>query len=101
MNQDEYNGWTNYETWVAALWMQNDSGSCDYYAEITNEYDSVYDLSKALQDEFEENNPLPESGVYADLMTAAISEINFYEIAEHFWEDYKEVDEEEEGDDDE
>lgn len=27
MNRNEYNGWTNYETWACALWLDNDEGS--------------------------------------------------------------------------
>lgn len=26
MNNKSYNGWTNYETWNVALWIQNDEG---------------------------------------------------------------------------
>ena len=30
LDQDtEYNGWTNYETWNAALWIGNDQGLYD------------------------------------------------------------------------
>ena len=31
----KYNGWTNYETWLAALWMDNDGG--DYWSEVAQE----------------------------------------------------------------
>ena len=90
MNQNEYNGWYNYETWVCALWLQNDQGSCNYWEEMTNECDSVYDLSQMIKDEIEENDPTNDhASMYADLMSAAISEINFNEIAHHFWDDYK------------
>lgn len=94
MNQQEYNGWYNYETWLCALWLQNDQGSCNYWEEMTNECDSVYDLSNMIKDEVSDNDPTgDESSLYADLMSAAISEINFHEIAKHFWDDYKALDE--------
>lgn len=27
MNHNEYNGWTNYETWAVNLWIDNDGGT--------------------------------------------------------------------------
>lgn len=92
MNHEEYNGWYNYETWVCALWLQNDQGSCNYWEEMTNECDDVYALSQMIEDEIKENDPTnDEASLYSDLMSAAISEINFNEIAHHFWDEYRNV----------
>jgi len=91
-----YNGWTNYETWVTKLWMDNDSESYNYYQEIakeiidSSEKDNTFSklenakltLMHRLKDEIEENNPIGDNAnMYADLLNVAISEINFYEIA--------------------
>ena len=90
MNHQEYNGWHNYETWVCALWLQNDQGSCSYWEEMTNECEDVYSLSQMIKDEIEEGDPTnDQASLYSDLMSAAISEINFNEIAHHFWDEYK------------
>ena len=31
MSDRKYNGWTNYETWVTKLWMDNDEGSQEWF----------------------------------------------------------------------
>lgn len=84
MNKYAYNGWTNYETWIVNLWISNDSGSYDYWHEKAREFSGdhkIYDFSRAIKDEFEENDPTGENGVYSDLMSAAMSEVNWFEIA--------------------
>lgn len=105
--QKTYNGWTNYETWNIALWIGNEQGSSSYWAEhaqacydeaeaddsFTKEERAALDLSEHLKTEFEESkdNLLDtanlSSSVWADLLGAALSEVNWYEIAEHYIED--------------
>jgi len=102
-----YNGWTNYETWNVKLWIDNDEGSYNYWRETTKEVvddatgasiddeldmDSAkYRLSSMIKDFVEENNPLADNAdMYTDLLGAAISEVNWYEIAESMIEDYLE-----------
>lgn len=104
-----YNGWTNYETWNVKLWMDNDQGSYTYYTELAQEiWDEVeveaeksftraeraaLDLADRLKDEYEEGmislleTARATASVWADLLGAALSEVNWYEIATHYIED--------------
>ena len=93
-NDTRYNGWTNYETWNVALWMDNDAGAQPYWLERAHEtYDAAepkYSLSKKdmaasdladmIQEEHENNAPSLD-GAYSDLLTAALSSVNWREIA--------------------
>lgn len=97
-----YNGWKNYETWNCKLWMDNDSGSCDYWAERAqdcvqraidgqgNPYaDDIRDAAAMLlADEIEnETSEGADSltgvtGMYSDLLSAALGRIDYREIAD-------------------
>ena len=95
-----YNGWTNYETWNLALWLGNDSGSdaywrehaqdCYDYAEATRSMTRLENAALALSDilkaDIEENTPTV-TGFYADVLNAAICEVNYYEVAMSFLSD--------------
>lgn len=115
-NQERYNGWTNYETWAVNLWLGNDSGTDEYWREIAQECwnqsetetsftraeRATLTLADRIKADIEDGQELylsQSSGVYADLLSAAISEVNWYEIAEHFiadvdqtWEESDEYD---------
>ena len=43
----EYNGWTNYETWNAALWINNDEGLYSI-AQDAGDYQTFVDLMRDL-----------------------------------------------------
>lgn len=105
MTQKEYNGWSNYETWLVNLWIDNEQGLQSYWIEQAEEHykqakgdasddETAEDIANAasyllgnlLRDYFEEAKPDVE-GLWADLLGAAMSEVNWHEIAEHMVED--------------
>lgn len=92
-----YNGWANYETWLASLWMDNEPGSQEYFREtakaiyeevipnpgFTREETARFRFADWLKEHHEENRPeLP--GVYGDLLGAALASVNWDEIARHY-----------------
>lgn len=96
-----YNGWANYETWAVKLWIDNDEGSYNYwrdqareeaeYAEATGYLDrqtvARFALADSLKSHHEEFAGEQATGVYSDLLSAALSDVNWAEIAESLLED--------------
>ena len=93
MNNQKYNGWHNYETWVTALWIDNDYGSYQYRCELVEQVREEHEdkekqencLASNLKDWIESQNPLAENAdLFTDLLNSALSEIDWQEIAENF-----------------
>ncbi len=101
METKTYNGWRNYETWAVALWLDNEQGSYLYWRERaqeawdnvapgenysgeTREDAAVAALAAGLKEEHEEAMPDLGATVWADLMGAALSEVDWREIAAHY-----------------
>lgn len=85
-----YGGWSNYETWSVDLCWLNDQGIYNDVREMVDDAVDVYGLADALRDyadEREDMNGLTDLG--RQLLTATYSEIDWYELAESFWNDYR------------
>jgi hypothetical protein len=103
-----YNGWKNYETWAVSLWIDNEEGSYnharfmarDAYREAMSESDEMKKwahgkgkleeairaradriLADQLKEWVEEQAPNLGATMFADLLNAALSEVDWYEIA--------------------
>jgi hypothetical protein len=88
-NNTEYNGWTNYETWVVALWMNNSESNGYRSVLIADTKDlakskQISWLADALQVWVDEDKPLVNSSLYLDLINASLSKVNWREIATNF-----------------
>ena len=81
-NEQGYNGWRNYETWNVKLWLDNDQGTYYHILELGEENEDVYDLAKAIEDFIDELRPDIEASLFSDLLSAALSEVDWHEIAE-------------------
>lgn len=84
----KYNGWTNYETWVVRLWLDNEEPSYRFWTEEARrwkgqELANVH-LANQLEEDLTDASPVQGASVYADLMNAALNEVNWLEIAESY-----------------
>lgn len=84
-NDEGYNGWTNYQTWNVALWLDNDQGLCDMAREIASrDYEYNFERDDALREFVEElaDGTLSQASMASDLLGHAIAYVNWTEIAE-------------------
>lgn len=97
---EKYQGWTNYETWNVNLWLSNDEPSYAYWQErakdvfdsaeagevLTKSQDARYTLAAELKDHIADEERPELGGLYGDLLSAALSEVNWSEIANAWFE---------------
>jgi hypothetical protein len=98
MSKDGYNGWTNYETWNVALWWGESGMDGYWYGEAESlldaadedaddyEDDVIRELADRMKDETTEEMPVV-TGMWADLLMAAMQVVDWREIAQHVVED--------------
>jgi hypothetical protein len=102
--EEQYNGWTNRETWAAALWIGNDleldepfrrAAQSEVVTQIRLE-DYIKETLEANLFDWENNPNIPEefltSGELQKIRNAirdigSLWRINYREIAGHYWEE--------------
>ena len=109
MERKTYNGWTNYETWAVNLWLTNEEWSEKYWR---GEADTLFEqacsanhqtftpseharfmLADQLKEEISANVPDALDGtMFSDLIGAALSEVDWSEIANAFLEECETAD---------
>ena len=108
VHEKGYQGWTNYETWACKLWMDNDQGTQEYFHKMRDrilrhptyqnefmpkESRKVHELAEALKAEHEEQAERfmgNQASFFADIFNAALSSVNWHEIAESLIEEAEE-----------
>ena len=91
----DYNGWKNYETWCVSLWLSNDEGLYHETLGLARTFEDSGDegrysrfadeLKTFVDDLAEMTCPGSRSGAsfVCDLLGAALSEVDWHEIAEN------------------
>ena len=96
---NKYNGWTNYETWNFNLWITNTEGDYRHALQLTKDSINKYELSKDLEEWAEDMaddvvGSDSGGGFITDMVNSSVKSVNFYEVAEHLWDEIHDEEEE-------
>lgn len=96
-----YNGWTNYETWVVKLWLDNEESTYRDVIELAERIKADWDadelanatanLADAIEHYVDDIREIQNEGdrggawgLFEDLLTAALDAVNWEEIAKAY-----------------
>lgn len=86
MTNQTCNGWTNHATWLVNLWL----GEYNYnHSELSglSRYDATQALKEAVDNILTDYENAKLSGLAADLINSALSDVDWYELADSYLED--------------
>jgi hypothetical protein len=100
MSTKRYQGWTNYSTWAVALWIDNDEGLYRERLALVREETTAASrghvraaVGERLRTWVEEMAPDLGATLWSDLLTAAIGDVDWSELAGHWIDEQTENDE--------
>lgn len=75
-----YNGWKNHATWLVSLWLDEDG--FDESMVPDSRYDAAQTIKEWVDDLIADQNP--PAGLAADLIASALSDVDWYELADKY-----------------
>lgn len=75
-----YNGYSNYETWLVSLWLNNDRLTYNALESIKAESGSIRHKAEQLEELVRELYEFEPVGIVADFVNAAFGRVNWPEI---------------------
>lgn len=80
-----YNGWSNRETWVVNLWLNNEPYSYDMLQHILKAFDSTSEQAEELENcvRNDDNALLDEASMWSDLLSTSLGRVDWYEIVQN------------------
>ena len=101
-----YNGYANYETWLVALWIDNDQYTIDHWVDVAKHHYNISEDRKyftkkeeaiiSFSDDMKEwySDSVPDSdkigGLFSDLLHAALGSVDWHELAGKYMDQYTE-----------
>ena len=87
MSDRKCNGWANYETWNVKLWLDNDEGTQADMERIVKHARKPMEAEDALRDYVRDMMPDLAPSMFSDILSAAMSEVDWREIVASIRED--------------
>jgi hypothetical protein len=80
-----YNGWSNRETWLASLWLNNNQTSYLVLLEALERNESGFKKADWLKSQLEDlmNDLSLEASLWSDLLSTALARVNWLEVIEN------------------
>lgn len=80
-----YNGWSNRETWVVNLWLNNEPYSYDMLQHIIKAFDTVSEQAEELENcvRNDDYSLTGEASMWSDLLSTSLGRVNWYEIIQN------------------
>ena len=79
-----YNGWTNRETWLVSLWLNNDQGNYELLSNVlglsTSSTRKAERLHNLIEDQMYDLEL--EASLWSDLLSTALTSVDWLEVIE-------------------
>jgi len=82
---NDYNGWSNRETWLASLWLTNDEFSYNVLTRAIKRHKTDFERADWLEQQVRRqlDCEASDASLWSDLLSTAFARIDWVEVIEH------------------